>query len=227
MNATSRHRLLAPCMAAILGLAATSAPAAAYELWFVGLYCASEAQHSIGSDSDETFLVVTVYDNATGDILAPPRILPTDGDGQPTQWNDVDAGEFRDTAYRLWSGGERDLYIDIQTWEFDNHGVAAFRVLVDFTVGVGIGFATANPFAGAAAGVVANEIGGRIFSQLDSGDHDFLGSNAIVIDAGDMAAWATHKHYNVQGGGTRIDFDFSAPTTGRGADYEIYFDISG
>lgn len=225
MHLIPRHRLAMSSAGAALALTAASAPAAAYELWFVGLYCGSEARHSIASDSDETFVVVTVFDNQTGQLLAGPRVLPEDVDGNPTQWNDVDAGEFRDTAYRLWRGSARDLYIDVQVWEFDNHLAGALHAVFDVSAGLGIGILTANPIAGLAAGAAANQVGQAIFTKLDSGDHDFLGNDLLVIDGGDMQAWATHSHYYAENGSQRVDYDFSAETAGGGAQYEVYFDI--
>lgn len=225
MSATTRHRFLASFLTAILGLSAGAAPAAAYELWLMGIYCGSEAQHSIGSDSDETFVVITIFDNQTGQLLAGPSPLPLDQDGNPTQWTDVDAGEIRNWTHRQWSGNARDLYIDVQVWEYDNHLGNALHAIFDISAGLGIGILTANPIAGLAAGAAANEVGKAIFNKLESADHDYLGNNAIVIDGADMAAWATHSHYWVESGSQRIDYDFSTETAGRGAKYEVYFDI--
>ncbi len=219
-------RFLTGAMAAVCASGALPTTASAYELWLAGIYCTSEANHSLGSDSDETFVIVTIFDNNTGELLAGPLLLPRTADDEPTYWTDVDAGEFRDYYYDIWSGGARDLFIDTQVWEYDSHAANALRVLVSINIALGVSLMTANPVYGAGAGVAADMVAQRMLEDLESADHDFMGRATTVILGSDMEAWARESHYyDHNDAGERLEYDFSVETAGHGAKYVVYFDI--
>src|SRR6056297_2681964 len=158
-------------LSSIGGIAAALAisiagPASVFSLDLRGIYCQREAEHSIGSDEDETFVVVTVFDNRTGALLAGPEPLPLDRQGRPTYWPDVDAGEFRPWGHRVWSGGARDLLIDVQTWEYDDHLRGALQAIFTVSSGLGAGLITKNPIVGLKATAAAKEVGDAVFGEL-------------------------------------------------------------
>ncbi len=223
----------AAAIAASLGFtgSASARDTATYSIWFKGLRCIREAKNSIGSDSDETFLMVAVRD---GSGLHKPMTLPK---RNPPYFKDVDAGEIRAAEVRLWSGPAQDVIIYAHLYEYDGHDKNAVRLLAQGTLLVGsalagagsVGTVTAAQLMVKTAGgaAISRTVDNLIDKNMKAGGHDPMGSYEVTFElakAGRLAD-APQKWIAPRRGGRKLTYDLSTRHTGSGAIYELYWEV--
>ena len=203
---------------------------AIYSVWFKGFRCHREAIHSTGSDSDETFVIVTALDRKR--VFGPMRI-PT---GQDGYYPDVDQNEIRRANVKVWQGSAQTVNIRAQVFDFDGHARNAVALITGVTAGIGqvlisrglLKGPTTGPTRGATifGGNIGSVIYALVQKNMRAGGHDHLGSASVKLDLARAGKLADRpQRYIVTTRGSRLDYDLSTHHRGGGAHYELYWEV--